>query len=299
MSKISYSEYELQVLITFLQKMEKREDAKISFVGFGHSKVNWEEKTNYREPSLKEKYEKAFKSLVVKGDIYRLSEDEYACDYTKKELKQKIKEYQNPKPHVMFGKRIAAVKVEDIDHINAPITSGIALKNKDSDDDDDNDLFLSSDDDDDDLKDLPGVFSWKRETTEDVFEESTEDNVTEEKTTEDNGSYQIETDKLLEEMKSEFSKVKNNESNESILTSSVENVTDVEIEEKCMDVIEAVVALDPNQDRYGAIEVSRKMLAKARLQGNPIVVRIFERVHKEFEVASDEEYELLRKQIFE
>ena len=149
MSKISYSEYELQVLMAFLQKMEKREDAIISFVGFGHSKANWEEKTNYREPSLKEKYEKAFKSLVVKGDIYRPSEDEYACDYTKKELKQKIKEYQKPKPHVMSGKRIAAVKIEDIDQINAPTTSGIAFKNKDSDDDDDDDLFLSIDDDDD------------------------------------------------------------------------------------------------------------------------------------------------------
>lgn len=297
MSKISYSEYELQVLMAFHKKMEQREDAIISFVDFGHSKANWEEKTNYREPSLKEKYEKAFKTLVVKGDIYRLSEDEYACDYTKKELKQKIKEYQNPKPPAASESKISTIKIEDIDQINAPTTSGIALKNKDSDDDDD-DLFLSSDDDDDDLKDFPGVFSWKRETAEDASEESTEDNVTEEEMIEGDESYKIETDKLLKEMKSEFSKIKNNEINESDLISSVENLNDVELEETCMDVIEAVVALDPNQDRYGAIEVSRRMLAKAQLRGNPIVVRIFERVYKEFEVASDEEYELLKKQVF-
>lgn len=300
MSKISYSEYELQVLMAFHKKMEQREDAIISFVCFGHSKANWEEKTNYREPSLKEKYEKAFKTLVVKGDIYRLSEDDYACDYTEKELKQKIKECQKPQLPVADMMKIPTIKIEDIDQINAPTTSGIALKNKDSDDDDDDDLFLSSsDDDDDDLKDLPGVFSWKRETTEDVSKESTEDNVTEAGIIEGDESYKKETDKLLKEMKSEFSKVKNNESNESILISSVKNVNDVELEETCMDVIEAVVALDPNQDRYGAIEVSRRMLAKAQLRGNPIVVRIFERVHKEFEVASDEEYELLKKQIFE
>ena len=206
MSKISYSEYELQVLMAFHKKMEQREDAIISFVCFGHSKANWEEKPNYREPSLKEKYEKAFKTLVVKGDIYRLSEDDYVCDYTEKELKQKIKEYQKPKLPVADMMKIPTIKIEDIDQINAPTTSGIALKNKDSDDDDDDDLFLSSDDDDDndDLKDLPGVFSWKRETTEDVSEESTDDNVTEETITEEKESYQTEMDKLLEELKQEL-----------------------------------------------------------------------------------------------
>ena len=303
MSKISYSEYELQVLLAFYKKMKQREDAIISFGCFGHSNANWEEKTNYREPSLKEKYEKAFKNLVVKGDIYRLSEDEYACAYTEKELKQKIKEYQKPKPTVADMMKIPTIKIEDIDQINAPTTSGIALKSKDSDDDDDDDLFLSNDDDGDDLNDLPSVLSWKRETTEDVSKESTENKVInkviEEETAEEKKSYQIEMDKLLEEMKSEFSKVENTECDESMSAYSVfENVTDMEFEEKCMDVIESVVALDSNQDRYGAIEVSRRMLVKAQLHGNPIVVRIFERVHKEFEIASDEEYELLKKQIF-
>ena len=71
-----------------------------------------------------------------------------------------------------------------------------------------------------------------------------------------------------------------------------------EFEEKCMDVIEKVVAIDIKQNRQGAIAVSEKMLEKAKEKGNKKVIEIYERVVKEFKLASDEEYELLRKQIF-
>lgn len=71
------------------------------------------------------------------------------------------------------------------------------------------------------------------------------------------------------------------------------------MEERCMDVIERIVALDIKQNRQGAIKVAQKMLDRAKEKGNKRVIAIYERVHKEFEIASDEEYELLRKQIFE
>lgn len=71
-----------------------------------------------------------------------------------------------------------------------------------------------------------------------------------------------------------------------------------EFEEKCMDVIEKVVAIDIKQNRLGAIKVSEKMLEKAQLKGNKKIIEIYERVLEEFKLASDEEYEMLRKQIF-
>lgn len=72
-----------------------------------------------------------------------------------------------------------------------------------------------------------------------------------------------------------------------------------EFENKCMDLIEQIVAIDIRQDRYGAIAVSKKMLEKAKAKTkNATVLSIYERVVKEFELASDEEYLILKKQIF-
>jgi len=72
-----------------------------------------------------------------------------------------------------------------------------------------------------------------------------------------------------------------------------------EFENKCMDLIEQIVAIDIRQDRAGAIAVSEKMLAKAKEKTkNATVLSIYERVLKEFQMASDEEYSILRKQIF-
>ena len=71
-----------------------------------------------------------------------------------------------------------------------------------------------------------------------------------------------------------------------------------EFEEKCMNVIEQIVAIDIKQDRQGAIKVSEKMLEKAQASGNKKIIEIYERVVEEFKLASDTEYEILRKQIF-
>lgn len=70
-------------------------------------------------------------------------------------------------------------------------------------------------------------------------------------------------------------------------------------ENKCMDVIESIVAIDNRQNRQGAIKVAEKMLEKAKGKtANKTVIAIYERVIHEFKIATDEEYNLLRKQIF-
>lgn len=71
-----------------------------------------------------------------------------------------------------------------------------------------------------------------------------------------------------------------------------------EFENKCMDIIEKIVSIDIKQNRSGAIAVATKMLDKAKATGNKKVVEIHERVLKELEIATDEEYEQLRKLIF-
>ncbi|MCQ2556169.1 MAG: hypothetical protein MJ149_02435 [Clostridia bacterium] len=72
-----------------------------------------------------------------------------------------------------------------------------------------------------------------------------------------------------------------------------------EFENKCMDIIEKIVSIDIKQDRKGAIAVAEKMLAKAKEKTtNAEVISIYERVVKEFNIATDAEYVLLRKQIF-
>lgn len=72
-----------------------------------------------------------------------------------------------------------------------------------------------------------------------------------------------------------------------------------EFENKCMDVIETIVSIDIKQDRQGAIKVAEKMLEKAKSKtSNATVISIYERVVEEFKIATDEEYNLLRKQIF-
>jgi len=72
-----------------------------------------------------------------------------------------------------------------------------------------------------------------------------------------------------------------------------------EFENKCMDVIETIVSIDIKQDRQGAIKVAEKMLEKAKAKtNNPTIISIYERVVEEFKIATDEEYNLLRKQIF-
>lgn len=69
-------------------------------------------------------------------------------------------------------------------------------------------------------------------------------------------------------------------------------------EERCMDIIIDIVSLDIKQERQGAICIFRKMLDKAKEKGSKVAIKIYERVLEEFEIASDDDYDMLRKQIF-
>lgn len=71
-----------------------------------------------------------------------------------------------------------------------------------------------------------------------------------------------------------------------------------EFENKCMDIIEQITSIDIKQTRQGAIKVAEKMLEKAKTTGKKKIVDICARVVEEFKIATDEEYELLKKQIF-
>ena len=71
-----------------------------------------------------------------------------------------------------------------------------------------------------------------------------------------------------------------------------------EFENKCMDIIEQIVSIDIKQDRQGAIAVAEKLLEKAKETGKPLAIDIYKRVVNELNIATDEEYNLLRKQIF-
>ncbi len=71
-----------------------------------------------------------------------------------------------------------------------------------------------------------------------------------------------------------------------------------EFENKCMDIIEQITSIDIKQTRQGAIKVAEKMLEKAKTTGKKKIIDIYARVVEEFKIATDEEYELLKKQIF-
>ena len=71
-----------------------------------------------------------------------------------------------------------------------------------------------------------------------------------------------------------------------------------EFENKCMDIIEQITSIDIKQTRQGAIKVAEKMLEKAKTTGKKKIIDIYTRVVEEFKIATDEEYELLKKQIF-
>lgn len=71
-----------------------------------------------------------------------------------------------------------------------------------------------------------------------------------------------------------------------------------EFEAKCIEVIESIILSNINYTRKEAIAVSAKMLEKAKVKYPQGVVDIYERVNEEFKLASDKEYEILKKQLF-
>ena len=74
--------------------------------------------------------------------------------------------------------------------------------------------------------------------------------------------------------------------------------TNDEFKDKCLEIIEKIVLRDVKQTRIQAIEISKQMLVKAMATQNQKVIAVYERVLKEFEEATDLDYEILKKQIF-
>lgn len=71
----------------------------------------------------------------------------------------------------------------------------------------------------------------------------------------------------------------------------------VEFKNHCMNIIEQIVSTDKNMNRQGAIETARKMYDEAINTKDKMVIAVYYRIINEFRYATDEEYELLRKQI--
>lgn len=76
-------------------------------------------------------------------------------------------------------------------------------------------------------------------------------------------------------------------------------------ESKCIEVIEKVILLDIEQDRKGAVAVAKIMLDKAKAmqeksntKNAASAVSIYERVYEEFSKCTDQEYNILKKQLF-
>lgn len=70
-----------------------------------------------------------------------------------------------------------------------------------------------------------------------------------------------------------------------------------EFEQKCMDIIEVIVSIDKKNTREDAIRIAKKMRDKLIAKTNDSL-SIYECVVKEFELATDEEFDSLKKQIF-
>lgn len=71
-----------------------------------------------------------------------------------------------------------------------------------------------------------------------------------------------------------------------------------EFEGKCIEVIESIILSNVSYTRDDAIKVAQKMLEKAKVKYPQAVVDIYERVVDEFKLASDREYEILKKQLY-
>ncbi len=72
-----------------------------------------------------------------------------------------------------------------------------------------------------------------------------------------------------------------------------------EFESKCIEVIESIILSNINYTRANAITVSAKMIDKAKEKKVPQgVLDIYIRVNEEFKLASDKEYEILKRQLF-
>ena len=72
-----------------------------------------------------------------------------------------------------------------------------------------------------------------------------------------------------------------------------------EFEGACMDEIEWIVSLDKNRFRSETVAIMEEVLKSINESTPSCIANVITRVTKEFQIATDEEYELLKKQIFD
>lgn len=137
----------------------------------------------------------------------------------------------------------------------------------------DDECDVDFDTDDDDFDEFNVFFPNNKDVDEDECEDDEEDEDEEEiEAVDDNGNEHKTEDKIKD-------------TNEE--TDRFEN--------KCMDEIEKIVLISEKNNRQDAIRISKQKLKRAR---NPEKIKVLERVVREFEIATDTEYDLLKNQLF-
>ncbi len=74
-------------------------------------------------------------------------------------------------------------------------------------------------------------------------------------------------------------------------------LSEQDFENKCIEVMESIITVNKEMSRLDAVNLAKKMLAKAEENGNEEVIKVFEKVVEEFEDATDDEYNTLKKQL--
>lgn len=77
-----------------------------------------------------------------------------------------------------------------------------------------------------------------------------------------------------------------------------EEISDENFENHCMYLIWNIVSIKIDLTRTDAIDIAKTLLEKAKLSENKTVVDVYTRVLNEFKIATDEEYNDLKKTIF-
>lgn len=74
-------------------------------------------------------------------------------------------------------------------------------------------------------------------------------------------------------------------------------LSEQDFENKCIEMMEDIITVNKEMTRLDAVNLAKKMLAKAEENGNEEVIKVFEKVVEEFEDATDDEYNTLKKQL--
>ena len=273
----------IQVYALFARNINRKNSAVITKAEINQKYESCERQENSSYGRSKKEVDLIFNAInyMVKcGYISEIKKGVYKYFGNLISLRERIEYLQNRRNGINEAEEVLQKNVSIDELLKYKVVGTHDYTCEESYDDDDDDLFLD-DDDDDDLKDLPGVFSWKREPTEDVSEESTDDNVTEESATEEKESYQTEMDKLLEELKQELEIA---DSNHEILETKTVDDAKIYVARLCKTRKEA---------KSKALEMQHKA---QELDESSSSVIAFLGAYAEFDALSEKAYQKFRKE---